>query len=375
MANYTTKVLENGSTLITVEGNIKEFENALINYISQISKKTSSIIINLEKADSASQKLFEIISELNARTRFKVVSKNQFIIQECNKYNLATFPTVKSATLSILGEETINAILKRLIDVPISNLEAYTLIGYTFSENATFEGLEKLIKDNPCLVSQILRIANSSYFARKIKAETLQQAMSTLGFSNLRQIFLYNFYNSVAGLFKSQIQVIEHGKKCAKLAEYISLSAETSHEERQKVRMGALLHDIGRMALAYFFPQKYEQVSKLIVDNQIPSHLAELTVFGTEHQIVGSLLCNKWNFPSYLCSIISDHHSLQAQNWNALTLPVFVANNFLHEIEGVPFSPYYSKLEGYFFIKRKDLPWENFNEAFLKVLQEPNEFD
>ena len=98
--------------------------------------------------------------------------------------------------------------------------------------------------------------------------------------------------------------------------------------------------------------------------------MAELMVFGTEHQKVGSLLAEKWNFPAYLSGIIGDHHYMQADMWNTLTLPIFCANNFLHERENAPFTPYFQKLEGYFFLKKKELPWKDIRSEFSTALAE-----
>lgn len=373
MAEFRIETLDGGITQLVISGTVKDNDFELFQMISQASKKWSHVLVNLSQLQHWTPRLFSELQAVSARTRIKAISTDQKLVAACNDAGLAVFPTIKSASLSYAGDETLHLLLRKLRDVPILNTEAYRLIAYVSSNDATFPGLEALIKNNPGLVSQILRWANSAYFARQSKAETLQQAMVTLGFSNLRQLFLFNFYTSVGGLFQSQAAVIDHGRACARLAEYICKSAGGTAEECAKVRMGGLLHDVGRMALAFFFPEHYERVAQQMREKNIPSFMAELLVFGTEHQTVGSLLCNRWNFPTYLGAVIGDHHYLQAENWNTLTLPVFVANNFLHEMEGAPFHPYFSKLEGYFFLKRKDLPWKHLDQEFRAFLAQPSD--
>lgn len=373
MAEFRIETLEGGITQLVIEGVVKDSDFELFTVISQASKRWNHLLVHLSGLKIWTSKLFTELQAISARTRIKAISTDQRVIAACNDAGLAVFPTIKSASLSYAGDETLNLLLRKLRDVPILNVEAYRLIAYVGSDEATFPGLEALVSNNPGLVSQILRWANSSYFARQSKAETVQQAMVTLGFANLRQLFLFNFYTSVGGLFHSQAAVIDHGRLCARLAEYICKSAGGSADECAKVRMGGLLHDVGRMALAFFFPEHYERVAQQMREKNIPSFMAELLVFGTEHQTVGSLLCNRWNFPSYLGAIIGDHHYLQADNWNTLTLPVYVANNFLHAMEGTPFHPYFSKLEGYFFLKRKDLPWKDIDQEFRAFLAQPSD--
>ena len=370
-SNFRIETLGGGITLMVIEGVVGKINFDLFSALSHLSKKRTHALIDLSNLEEGDVSFYEHLRDLSVRMKMKIIATNKVVIQKCNDISLRVYPTTKSASLSYAGDETINLLLRRLRDVPILNAEAYELIGYTSLPDATFEELEAKIKDNSGLCSQIFRMANSSFFCRTSPAETLNQAMVTLGFTMMRQVFLYNFYNSVSALFQAQEALIDHGKQCAILAEFISKSGEASKEECSKVRLGGLLHDIGRQALAFFFPEQYARVMQSIIDEPKPSYLAELMVFGTEHQQVGSLLCSRWNFPKYLSAVLADHHYLQAANWNSLTLPIFVANNYLHERLKEPCSPYFQKLEGYFFLKAKELPWEGdkVKEAFETCLE------
>jgi len=368
MGKSRIESLDGGIPQLIVEGIVADNDSEVFALVSHASKKWKHMLVNLQGLKECSAKFFLSLEEVSARTNLKAISTDQKVIGECNKLGIPVFPTLKSASLSFAGDETISLLLRKLKDVPILNTEAYKLIGYVSLPDASFPVMERMIKDNPGLCSQIFRWANSSYFSRQKKAETLSQALVTLGFSNLRQLFVYNFYNSIGTLFQTQAEVIEHGRKCGQLAEFICKGAGSQADECAKVRMGGLLHDIGRMALSFFFPDHYARVRKLIEEKVMPSYVAEMLVFGTEHQAIGSLLCNKWNFPAYLSAIIGDHHYLQAANWNTLTLPVYIASNFLAEQEKTNFNPYYSRLEGYFFIKKKEIPWKDFTAEFISFI-------
>ncbi len=370
MASYRFETLQGGILMMTIEGEVGGLDNPLFSAMSNLSKQHHHVLLNLSNLKTAGKKFYELLTDLSARTKMKIIATEQEIVKECTAAGFPTFPSQKSASLSYAGDETINLLLSRLRDVPIMNTEAYNLIYYMTRPEATFAKLEEMIRDNSGLCSQIFRIANSSYFHRVTRAETLSQAMVTLGFTNLRQLFTYNFYTSVGGLFKSQAHSINHGRKCALLAEFICKGAEAPPEECTRVRLAGLMHDVGKMALAFFFPHQYEKVTEMVEREGKPYYFCELMVFGTEHQAVGSLLANRWNFPTYLSNIIGDHHFLQGDKWNVMTLPIFVASNFLDEKEGKPFEPYYHRLEGYFFLKKKELPWENVEADFEKHLAE-----
>jgi len=370
MVDFRIETLDGGITQMVISGSMADSEFELFQALSQLSKKCNHILINLENLTAGNQKFFDHLKELSARTKIKVITTQAELISNFKKIGLATFPSVKSASLSYVGDETVNLLLSKLRDVPILNTEAYSLLAYTNQPEASFAKLEEMVKGNPGLCSQILRIANSSFFARLSRAETLQQAMVTLGFINLRQIFFYNFYTSVGNFFKAQKAVISHGRKCAILAEFICKNAGGSAEECAKVRMGGLLHDIGSQALAFFLPKQYEKVREIILTEKKESYIVELFVFGTEHQAVGNTLAAKWNFPPYLSGIIGDHHFMKDEKWRTLTSPVFIANNFLNERENIPALPYFQHLEEYFASKCVKMPWkDNLIEVFHKALE------
>jgi putative nucleotidyltransferase with HDIG domain len=368
MPEFSIGTIEGGITRMVIRGEAGNADMDLFQALSHLSQKHGHVLIDLSGLVTGSDKFFVHLQEISARTRIKIIATAIPTVEQCRQIGLSVFPTEKSAALSYAGDETIRLLLSRLRDVPILNTEAYQLISYVSSAEATFPQLETMIKSSSGLCSQVFRMANSSFFKRTSRAETLQQALVTLGFSTLRQLFIYNFYTSVGGFFRAQSATIDHGRKCALLAEYIAKSGGANSDECAKVRLAALLHDIGKQALAFFFPQQYERVHTLVKTDGKSSYLAELVVFGTEHQTVGSLLATRWNFPEYLAQVIGDHHYLQAKNWNILTLPVFCANSYLNEADREPFSLYFQKLEGYFFLKKKELPWKNITKGFSEFL-------
>jgi len=369
MVSFKLDNISGGQIQVILEGEIKSSDQELLKFLTTLSKKHQSVILNLIGVKEADPEFFRHLADLIIRTPFKAVVNNQVLIAKCVQIGIPTFPTVKSAALSSLGDETIKQLSSQMRDLPILKTDAYGLAVYMSRLDATFPQLESMIKLNAGLCSQIIRLANSSYFLRPSKAETLQQAFVTLGFTNLRQLFLYNFYKSIAVLFKSQKEVIQHGQKCAVLAEFITKAAGASADECAKVRLGALLHDIGRQVLAYFFPAAYEKVFTQIARENKPANIAEFVVFGVDHQAVGAMVCHKWNFPPYLADAISDHHSLSVGSWNTMTLPIFCANNFLNEEAKIPFAPYFAKLDAYFALKGKRVPWKDVVGEFRRRLE------
>ncbi|MBF0546285.1 MAG: HDOD domain-containing protein [Candidatus Riflebacteria bacterium] len=370
MGNFRVETLDGGFPFIKIEGTVQKKDNDILRAISGISKTHTSFIINLVELIDADEEFFEHLKGVSARSKLKVISTNSGITSRCLETGLSTFPSLKSAQLSFAGDETVRLLLSKLRDVPILSNDAYKLVSYTNNENANYDELEKMIKDNPGLVSQILRVSNSSYFFRGQTITVLSQALITIGLTHLRRLFVFNFYNSVMGLFGSQKELIKHGKECAMLSEFISKAAGAQKTDLQKMWLGGLLHDVGGQSLAYFFPEKYQVARTLVKEQKMPTYLGELVTFGTEHQSIGKLLAHKWNFPDYLQNIIGDHHYLQNEEGKRLTLPVFCANTYLNNRDGLPAPSYEDKLGEYFGLMKKEIPWGDIEQEFETALEE-----
>ncbi|MBF0406371.1 MAG: HDOD domain-containing protein [Candidatus Riflebacteria bacterium] len=369
MANYRVETLDGGFPYINIEGTVARNDTELFRAVSNISKGHASFIVNLTGLESADKEFYDHLNNVSSRSKLKVVSNNSTVSNYCLSMGLKIFPSIKSAQLSFAGDETIKMLLSKLRDVPILSNDAYKLVSYTNDVNANYEELEKMIKDNPGLVSQILRIANSSFFYRNQKITVLSQALVTIGLTHLRRLFEFNFYHSVMGIFGAQKELIDHGKQCAVVAEYIAKQAGASKADLSKIWLAGLLHDVGGQALAFFFPEKYNVARNFVKEQKMPTYLGELVTFGTEHQSVGKILANKWNFPEYLQNIVGDHHYLQIVDGKKLTLPVFCANTYLNNRDGLPAPSYKEKLVEYFQLMNKEMKWENPDDELIKAFE------
>jgi HD-like signal output (HDOD) protein len=75
-----------------------------------------------------------------------------------------------------------------------------------------------------------------------------------------------------------------------------------------------ILHDVGRLALAMAYPTRYSQ----FILNPEPTSLeileAERELFGIDHCQAGEILMSRWNIPTNLIVVASQHHDLPRGN-------------------------------------------------------------
>lgn len=158
------------------------------------------------------------------------------------------------------------------------------------------------------MVTRLLRIANSAYYAGSGSIATVQQAIVKLGFRTVKAVVLSSaVYNSIN---KSAPQGIDlrpfwqHGLEVAVAA--MLIAEEICPKASDEAFVAGLLHDMGRVAFASAFPDKFRKVA-------LQGHMGwtldgERSAFGVDHCEAGAFMAQRWNFPDVLQEGIANHH-------------------------------------------------------------------
>jgi putative nucleotidyltransferase with HDIG domain len=98
-----------------------------------------------------------------------------------------------------------------------------------------------------------------------------------------------------------------------------------------------LLHDIGKVVLAQFFPKKVLDIRDELKHMESTFTEIEKKHFGYDHQEVGLKVLSAWNFPEELKEVVAYHHNPEeAKNFQLLTSVIHIANA-LTVISGIGF--------------------------------------
>jgi putative nucleotidyltransferase with HDIG domain len=169
----------------------------------------------------------------------------------------------------------------------------------------------RLISLDQSLTTRILKVVNSAYYGLQGQVSTIRHALMILGFGEIQQVVLGT---TVIDLFHSQKsqdlfdvwRFWEHSLGCAFMAKNIArilhyrISGETF--------VAGLLHDVGKIVLTQYFPEKFSRVVSQVMDHGVPSSEAETTAIGTTHGGLGHLLADHWNLPPSISEAIYRHH-------------------------------------------------------------------
>jgi len=170
--------------------------------------------------------------------------------------------------------------------------------------NADAAKIAASIDQDPILMAQVLRLANSAAFGMERRVASTQIAVAILGFSTIR---------SIAILVASGLRNLKHSPpesfwehSAATAAACSILSRRFSVSPGDGFALG-LIHDIGIPMLNCADPVTYAALSAERFDDS-DSCLAEANEFGMDHAEAAGLVLGMWSFPEATVDAVARHH-------------------------------------------------------------------
>lgn len=202
----------------------------------------------------------------------------------------------------------------RSIDIPSLPAAMARIISVSNSDSATADDLAHAVMLDPALSTKVLKMANSAFFGRLSKAETISQAVVTLGFSSIRTIavgasVVDNILpdSDIPGF--SWHSFWKHCVATGACAELVHRHMSGSRAGGEAAFIAGLLHDVGKLVIAKSIPGEFAKVVQAQMERGVSSVQAEQEYAGTDHTAVGGMLAREWRLAETLALSMEDHHS------------------------------------------------------------------
>lgn len=219
------------------------------------------------------------------------------------------------------------------------------------SETASASDLADFISRDQAMTNKVLRLANSAYFRSSRKVDSIMRAIIVIGFNEI--VTLTIGMGVFSALSKSNLHGLLdmnglwlHAIGCSSAVKAIlgKAGAQTGNvrrlmpgdpSEKEQVFLSALLHDVGKVIFAVYFPEEYRTVLREAAKTQVPLYRKERELLGLDHARLVGLIMERWNFPSSIALPCTYHHNPSAcpdsHKMNALA--VQLASFICHKAE------------------------------------------
>ncbi len=188
---------------------------------------------------------------------------------------------------------------------------AVKLLALVDDADVSVERIERVLRYDPGLTANILKLANSAYFGIPSRVGSVRQAVILLGLKRLIQMVIASCMSAVMdrvvpGYDLSPGELWRHSIAVSVAAE--CLTQELGMQADEEVFTAALLHDVGKLVLGEFVADEYPKIEKALMQG-ISFEVAENIVLGTDHADLGARILSKWSIPEPIINAVRWHHA------------------------------------------------------------------
>lgn len=195
--------------------------------------------------------------------------------------------------------------------------------------DASASKIEDILKYDPGLTANILKLTNSAYFGLPSRVSSVRQAIMLLGWKRLLQLVMTMCMSAlmkkpVPGYDLPRGELWRHSVAVSVAADLLVKSLSIS--DADEVFTAALLHDIGKLVLGDYVQEDLEKIEGMVTKG-ISFEVAEFVVLGTNHATIGARILQNWSLPQELVNAVSWHHDPEnCDHYCLLSDVVHIAN-------------------------------------------------
>ncbi len=238
---------------------------------------------------------------------------HQYLSKPCETPLLHKTIVETMAQLKTVKNADVARTISQLEGVPARQASLAEFLRLLNDSSVPLDTLAASLRKDPGLSARVLKVANSSYFGHSGAVETLDDAIGLLGMDMIASMVATHKIFAVtpppASSNLNLDSLWEHCVHVSTLVRQIGYKLKVAPSIMREAGTAALLHDIGKLVLAYAAPSALAAAMTRAKADRMPGWQAEYYVFGNHHAEIGGCLLKLWGLPASVIEAVSMHHS------------------------------------------------------------------
>lgn len=215
-------------------------------------------------------------------------------------------PAAKPAALAL--RRLLGCQPDQLPTLPVAAMEVMRLAK---DPEAGLEPLVRVLRRDPPLAANLLKVANSPLYRTRTKVTDLERAVLVLGFKEVGNLALgLSLLTGLGGAkaLKRRLQradIWRHSLAVATICEHLARQQGLAGDGFYTL---GLLHDLGKVALDAFRPREYTQVLERLGRERASFVSLEEDILRCDHGFLAENLLAYWDLPDFLAIPVGRHH-------------------------------------------------------------------
>lgn len=208
-------------------------------------------------------------------------------------------------------------ILKQIEFLPVFNQTAQKALKLLLQYDTSNKDIAEVIKYDPGLTANVLKLANSAYFAHSKEINDIVGAVNYLGRDKMFTILTVStaskyFNKQIKGYELVQGELWKHSISTGVIAEHLSYLEPDIN--KSSLFTAGILHDIGKVVLSVWVSDLWSDILYMVENNKIEFAEAEKRILGYTHALVGGAILQRWGFPEVIVQAARYHHDTKISN-------------------------------------------------------------
>jgi HD-like signal output (HDOD) protein len=210
-----------------------------------------------------------------------------------------------------LHDENMRALIGSIEGLPVLPAVCRELNTVLARPDFSLRDVAQVVEKDPALCAKLLSLVNSSFFSLGRRIATVQDAISYIGTSMLKNLVMsLSLWRQLEEARPEAVSRLHRvHTRCQRIAVLSRKIMSASRARAEEAFVAGLLHDIGETLLIVYLPERFERAHAVAKQKGISFHAAERELYGVDHAELGAHLLDAWGLPFPVLEAVAFHHS------------------------------------------------------------------